>query len=319
MVAKKVESYTVKHRGKTFKISKEELKRKNLDWFSEYKIAAPERRARILSDYYDYNHSFLNYFPQFHGTYRDEIRNILVGMLPKAFKMFNPEKGIDPNSYISMFFKKSAVKEFLFLLPTVQYNRFDKDPRTKRVTVVKAHCVSLDHLNTGNATDGHHEDPDGSNPDYLADAVTDYHLRRNSSNMEETMEGMAEMHHHFTGIARDVVVDFESGLRWNEVREKHGLSTANFSTLMEAIRIRLQRIMKENGRDARFIERKDRRARRDRLKRRSTKRVLGPTGGAYLAGEGFGEDYIQDERDTPPTPSIAIDKLWYAGEEEEDG
>lgn len=287
MVLQRGKQYVVKRRNKRFTISKEDLKKKNVELVVEYKTASADRRGEILNEYFELNRSFVNYFPKFFGNYRDEIINIFVSMWPEAFMNFDPARDVDVNSYLSMFVKKHAIREFLYLDTTVQYNKFIKDEDGKS-KVIKAKVVSLDGF-ASNGSGDYLSDYDGSEGETnAAEAyfLEDYYRQVNADGDEAWSEGIGSYSHHFKGQAREVVKDFENGLRWNEVLQKSGLTTDRFISLLVAIRLQIQRILKEEGKDVRFVTKAERRARRavsraDR--RRFVERFDGYDGGSEEA------------------------------------
>lgn len=264
-------SYVVKRRNKRFLIAKEDLKQRNIDLVVEYKTATPARQGEILNEYYELNRSFVNYFPNFYGSHRDEIINTFVSYWPEAFNLFDPSRDVDINSFLSMFYKKKAVREFLYLETTVQHNRFYKDENGKTV-VEKAIMSSLDGFSNSHLSgeDGEQDFQERAEQVFLED----YYRQINADGDEAWSEGIGSYSHHFVGQARDIVRWFEEGLRWSEVLEKSGLTTDRFISLMVAIRLQIQRILKEEGKDVRFVTKAERSARRAQRVSRADKRRL---------------------------------------------
>lgn len=258
-MARRPKSYVVKSGKTRVKMNKETLKATNLSLVLEYKTADDVRKGRILSEYFDLNRSFVTYFPRFHGDYREEIINTFVCMLPDYFMRFDPTKATDINSYLAMYAKKNAVRDFLYLLPTVQHNRFYKD-ETGRTVVEKAQVQSMDSFGVPG---GPSVDSEEMNPiDYiLGQTVFKDFLNSNRDPAEEFLDGVHSYSLHFSGEAAKVVKDFEDGLRWREVQEKNGISADRFLTLMLSIRMQLQRLLKGGGKNVRFITRTERSAR----------------------------------------------------------
>ncbi len=264
MVRQAEKHYSVKRRNKTILITKDELKALNLRLVKEFKEATPERRSEILSEYYDMNKPFVTYFPMFHGDYREEIINTFVTKIPAFFLAFDPKRNIDVNSYLSMFCKKNAVREFLFLHTTVQYNKFVKDEHG-HAKVEKAYVISMDHQNRSNGANGVGDEYDQMDK-ILGDHVYDEFLNGNDDAAETFLHGVGSYKRYFSGLSAEIVEGFESGLRWEEVMEQSGLTTDHFLSTMAAIRMQLTRIMKKEGRDVRFIPKGERAEIRDRRK-----------------------------------------------------
>lgn len=259
--------YTVKRGSKVEVLSKEEIKERNLALVMEYKSATPKRRGEILSEYYHLNLRFVTYFPKFHGDYREEIINTFVTMLPEFFMRFDPTQGIDLNSYLAMFAKKNAVREFLYLITTVQHNRWFKDKNGK-MALERPIVVSIDSNPEPRADD---DDEDAYGDRLQGKYVFRDFLNSGSQDGAGTfLEGHHSYSRYFKGIQAVIVRDFESGLKWMEVFKRTGLSMDRFRAVMFGIMMQLQRLLKEDGRNVRFIGGAERSARaaRERLKPR---------------------------------------------------
>ena len=109
MVRRAPKKYLVKVGRECVFIDKDVLKEKNLALALEYKTADAARRGKILTEYFDLNRKFVNYFPQYHGDYREEIINTFFLSIPDYFMRFDPTKGMDLNSFLAKFAKKNAL------------------------------------------------------------------------------------------------------------------------------------------------------------------------------------------------------------------
>lgn len=259
MVRRTPKKYLVKVRGKRLLMDKPAIKQRNLEIVMEFKGADKERRGELLSEYVEMNRSFVTYFPMFHGDYRDEIISTFVTMIPSFFEKFDPSKGAEINSYLAKFAKKNAVREFLYLLPTVMHNRWYRD-ESGRMVVEKAHCMSIDSLHDG--SDAAESDVGDSGIDQLlGQYVFKDFLNSGGDGASAFLDGSDSYSHHFTGMYAEIIKDFESGLRWTEVQKKHGLSSARFLTIMSGISMQLQRMLKDE-REIRVLNKRERAVRR---------------------------------------------------------
>lgn len=323
MVRQAEKRYMVKRRNKQIFITKEELKALNLRLVAEFKTATPERRGAILSEYYDMNKPFVTYFPQFHGDYREEIINTFVTKIPDFFLAFDPARKIDVNSYLSMYCKKHAVREFLFLHTTVQYNKFVKD-ENGRQRVEKAQVISMDGMaSPGGVID----DGDSALDGFLGDHVFDNFLNGNDDAAETFLDGVRSYKHYFEGLPATIIQSFEDGLRWHEVMENSGLTTDRFLSTMAAIRMQLQRIFKREGRDVRFITKPERTERKKRAVVRENRRAVTSsvpgTGGVPeklgAISEAFNrrlDGYLDLHEGAGPQAADPMEDIWQGFEEE---
>ena len=258
-MVRQVPVYLVKRRNKRFEISKDDLKRRNLEIVAEFKAADKSRRGSLLGEYYDLNKPFITYFPMFHGDYREEIINTFIGMIPQFFDNFDPARGVDVNSYLSMFCKKHAVREFLFYNSTVMYNKFTKGPDGKQ-QIEKASMISLDGIQDSRGGNSREQvgDEDFARDKLYGATIFGEFINGCKDGAAEFLDDHASYARYFDGETAKIIKDFESGLRWHEVREKHGFTPDRFLSIVTAIRIQLKRILKSEGKDVRFITKRER-------------------------------------------------------------
>lgn len=256
MVRALSKTYNVKVHGKRFTISKEEIKLRNLALVLEHKTASPERRGAILGEYFELNKSFVTYFPSFYGSYRDEIVSIFLLMIPHAFDMFDNTKHVDVNSYLAMYYKKHAVREFLYQEPTVSYNKFIRDGQGN-CEVIKAQVISLDQ------TFPHDEDSGDTTWAFNSNGAEACALEDSSNcGIDRFGEaGIEELKAQFAPDAAQILQDLADQYTWQETMKRSELSEDKFWTLMLAIRIQLTRIFHREGRDVKYLRREDRRKR----------------------------------------------------------
>lgn len=263
-------SYLVKRGSKRFKISKDDLKARNLELVMEYKTASPGRRSEILSEYFDLNRSFCTYFPKFREDYREEIINTFISMLPDFFLKYNPDKGTEINSYLSMFCKKEAIRDFLQQLPAVRCSRTHKD-KDGRTVFEKARMIRMDAMvGLSGATEEHAEDP--YLDVFLGKTVFKDFLSSGQDGASAFFDGHDSYTRYFTGIHREIVRGIEDGLVAHEIMERVGLSKDKFRSAIVGIRMQLQRIMTDGGKTER---RPNRPTNRNRPRRRASPDVCG--------------------------------------------
>lgn len=189
-----------------------------------------------MDEYYHWNKSFVTYFPKYHGDVRQEIINEFVSWWPYAFTNFDFNKKTDFNSYMAMFIKKHAVKDYFFRDSTVRYAKYSKDENGKTVIEGAKICSLNIRVKQENSFD---------NAEYL-DMFSDIEAYDGSCSPEFYADGVEALKDTFEGVALQIVSDFSEGYKWGEVLERSGMTVDKFITMTTAIRLQLARLL---GRD----------------------------------------------------------------------